>query len=191
MSRMSLTILHEENWEDLEDAVAGITSEADRVFVNNIRGSSARTELVIESGPKTDLQEYLESLYGDDSPVTTLPNLLQDIWLAYSALQSKSAKHVTNNRYSLSCFDDGLYRKMRHGFETISQHFVDTAEPLVLLSRIDLATGKVIPNHGTSKQGGKAKITSQACTVSSVTKRKADEPPAAAQPSDSKRSRSH
>ncbi|KAL1705099.1 hypothetical protein EV121DRAFT_204338 [Schizophyllum commune] len=191
MSRMSLTILHEENWEDLEDAVAGITSEAARVFVNNIRGSSARTELVIESGPKTDLQEYLESLYGDDSPVTTLPNLLQDIWLAYSALQSKSANHVINNRYSLGCFDDGLYCKMRHGFETISKHFVESAEPLVLLSRIDRATGKVFPDHKISKQGGDVKVTSQACTVSSATKRKANDLPASAQPSEYKRTRCH
>uniref|UniRef100_D8PKK7 Protein kinase domain-containing protein n=1 Tax=Schizophyllum commune (strain H4-8 / FGSC 9210) TaxID=578458 RepID=D8PKK7_SCHCM len=186
MSRMSLTILREENWQDLADAVAGMASDAARVFVNNICGSSARNALVTESGPKVDLQENLESLYGEASPVTTLPNLLQDIWLAYSALQSKSAKHVTNNRYNLSCFDDRLYRKLRVGFETISNHFVESAEPLVLLSQIDRTTGNLIPDHGTLKKGGKAKVASQACTVSFATKRKADEPPATAQPSEAK-----
>ena len=119
MSRMSLIILHEKNWEDLEDAVADLAADATRVFVNNIRGSSARTNLIIEPGPKMDLQEQLEFLYGDASPVTTLlPNLLQDIWLAYSTLQSRSAEHVTNGRFNLACFDDELYRKMREAFES-------------------------------------------------------------------------
>ncbi|KAL1720834.1 hypothetical protein EV715DRAFT_288760 [Schizophyllum commune] len=184
MSRMSLTILREEDWEDLEEAVADMATDATRVFVNNIRGSSARTNLIIEPGPKMDLQEQLEFLYGDASPVTTLlPNLLQDIWLAYSTLQSRSAEHVTNGRFNLVCFGDELYRKMLEAFEIISKHFVDSAEPLVLLSQIDRASGKLIMDQIGDQQEGETESPSPG-------KRKADEVSAASrEPRGWKRSR--
>ena len=191
--RMSLPVLRRDDWGNLKTSAAASMKQAASVFVDNIRGSSARRTLVTTVGPKTMLRMRLQFLYGKASPVADLlPKLLQQIWLAYRTLQNKSAEHVTNNRFHVKCFGNEMYLKMRHGFETISKHFVESAEPLVLLSRIDRTTGKVFPDHELSKQGGDVKVTSQACTVSSATKRKANDPPAAAQPSEYyKRTRCH
>ncbi|KAL1670926.1 hypothetical protein EV122DRAFT_256848 [Schizophyllum commune] len=189
--RMSLPVLRRDAWGNLKTSAAASMKQAASVFVDNIRGSSARRTLVTTVGPKTMLRMRLQFLYGKASPVADLlPMLLQQIWLAYRTLQNKSAEHVTNNRFHVKCFDNEMYLKMRGAFETISRHFADRAEPLILLSRIDGVTGKVIPDQPARPQGGQTKVASPAPTVSSSTKRKADELPTTAQPSVPKRSRS-
>ncbi|TRM65723.1 hypothetical protein BD626DRAFT_397737 [Schizophyllum amplum] len=160
-------LLDKATWATCREHAVCMVSHANRLFVNTTEPVSARELLIKDVEASEELKETLASVYGLESPLVALADLLPTLRRTYKTVEdstivphgsTRNAPQVTE-RMAASLFHANakIYDDARKVFRDIITHYTPSEglQPLVLLSQVDLQTGELLisePAEGSKDQ---------------------------------------
>ncbi|KAL1748948.1 hypothetical protein HDZ31DRAFT_28594 [Schizophyllum fasciatum] len=175
------------DWLELGPAVHKMKSLANLVFPNLTAASVQRRNLLKMRKSRDDLKELLTKVYGKDSPIANLTDLLRMLFHAYTTIENKlkdsDVPHepASARRMPASLFEEQatIYDDIRAAFQQVSQYHanVEGQDAFIPFSRIDFATGEIREasetTQGDESPSGAMDFDEQNAADTTTTKRKA------------------
>ena len=134
-----------EAWQDLQPLLNTMWQRHCALFPNKLDSSTDRIDLLVHPEPRKDLTEMLQQVYGQESPLSRVPDIFSALRDAYTAVESRLSGAGTRLPASVFEFHAGIYDVFRQAFREISDYYADEEGqgPLVCIRHIDWTNGKI------------------------------------------------
>ncbi|KAL1749048.1 hypothetical protein HDZ31DRAFT_28372 [Schizophyllum fasciatum] len=155
MIRVPRSTLEKADWRELGPSLNNLHSLANSVFPNLTRAMPQRRELLSDMGAREELGDLLCIMYGKESPVTGLPELLGQLGDAYIDVENRidlvDAERDAEGKplrmpKALFAEHAGLYDDICAAFQAVSRYYTDLEgqDAFIPFSRINFETGEIM-----------------------------------------------
>ncbi|KAI5897635.1 uncharacterized protein SCHCODRAFT_01167381 [Schizophyllum commune H4-8] len=167
MRHVPRELLTTKRWQDIGPILSALKTWADDIFPNSTQASAKRIDLLQDNAAQAEVKHLLRSVYGDASPMASLPGLLPDLVEVYMAVEGRldlddapKDKDGNPQRMPKELFDEHakIYDTIRASFQKVSKYYTDLEgqDAFIPFRRIDLESGKFIEKPSPSPSEGTA-----------------------------------
>ncbi|KAL1749078.1 hypothetical protein HDZ31DRAFT_28360 [Schizophyllum fasciatum] len=194
LRRCARTVYEQTLWQELGPLAQSVKNCTELIFVDDLHGSRPRKDIIVDPFQAENIRMHLQNMYGDDSPMIKLADLIDSLRDTYDAVENdttvlhRRTKQFRDGdpnapRLDQSVYDNNaaIYEVMRSTFREISQHYCgsSSSDTFVQFSDIDFSNGRLIGEAAAPPQAvGSAQVqhtTTWKTTKTTGKRKKADE----------------